>query len=221
MSDASGHRMSRREAADHAVPEERITVAKRPAFESPAVLAAPATPPPSMRRPAATAFGAGLVVARVIAGIVWLIALGLQWDTVVREQTDVVIRPGTADAAAADVVLVILLVGGGIVLAVELVLAVFIWFGGNRSRITVMLFATISIATAWIDSITGSTEITLRTTFITLALDILVLLALSSRNARAYARRPRVHVILHRRWAGDPLHRRRHRAAGGAASGPE
>ncbi|WP_448808187.1 hypothetical protein [Agromyces bauzanensis] len=203
-------------------PEKRVTVAKRPAFESPAVLATPVTPPPSMRRPAATAFGAGLVVARVIAGIVWLIALALRWDTVVREQTDIVLEPGSDEAAAADLVLVILLVAGGILLAVELVLAVFIWFGGNRSRITVMLFATISIATAWIDSVSGSTEITLLTTFITLALDILVLLALSSRNARAYARRPRVHVILHRRWAGDPVIRRRHhRAAADAPSTPE
>lgn len=210
MSDAHEQRMPRTPPAD-----QRVSVAKRPAFEPPAVLATPVTPPPSMRRPAATALGAGLVVARVIAGIVWLIALALQWDTVVREQTDVVIRPGTPEEAAADVVLVVILVAGGIVLAVQLVLAVFVWFGGNRSRITVMLFATFSIAAAWIDSITGSTEITLRTTFITLALDILVLLALSSRNARAYARRPRVHVILHRRWAGDPLFRRRHRGGRG------
>lgn len=169
----------------------RVSVEKRPAFESPAVLATPVTPPTSMRRPAATAFGAGLVVARVVAGVVWLIGLGLQWDSVVREQLDLELEPGTDEAAASDLVLVFLVVAGGIVLAVELLFAVFIWFGSNWARITVMCFSTISISVAWIDSVTGSTEITLRTTFVTLALDILVLLALSSRNARTYAGRPR------------------------------
>ncbi|WP_448002265.1 hypothetical protein [Agromyces bauzanensis] len=187
----------------------RVSVEKRPAFESPAVLATPVTPPASMPRPAATGFGAGLVVARVVAGIAWLVGLGLQWDTVVREEIDLVLEPGTDEAAASDLVLLVLLVAGAIVLAAELLLAVLIWFGSNWARITVMCFSTISIAVAWIDSVTGSTEITLRTTFVTLALDILVLLALSSRNARAYAQRPRVRVILHRRWAGGPALRRR------------
>ncbi|WP_136708345.1 hypothetical protein [Agromyces sp. H66] len=187
----------------------RAPVEKRPAFESPAVLATPVTPPPSMRRPAATAFGAGLVVARVVAGVVWLVALGVRWDEVVREQVDLVLEPGTDVAAASAVVLAVLLAAGGIVLAAELLLAVLIWFGSNWARIAVMCFATISIVVAWVDSVTGTTEITLRTTFITLALDILVLLALSSRNARAYARRPRQRVVLHRRWAGDRVVRRR------------
>jgi hypothetical protein len=55
----------------------------------------------------------------------------------------------------------------------------------------VMLFATINITIAAIDSFTGDTEVTIRTTFVTVALDILILLALSSRNARAWARLPR------------------------------
>jgi hypothetical protein len=54
-----------------------------------------------------------------------------------------------------------------------------------------MVFATLSITLSAIDYFGADAEITLRTTLITLALDILVLLALSSRNARAYARRPR------------------------------
>ena len=79
---------------------------------------------------------------------------------------------------------------GAIVLIVAVVLAVLVYFGSNAARITVMIFATLSIVSR------GSTtspdeEITLRTTLVTLALDILVLLALSSRAARAYAQRPR------------------------------
>ncbi|GAA4377091.1 hypothetical protein [Agromyces bauzanensis] len=192
-------------------PERRhVSVEKRPAFESPAVLATPVTPPVSMPRPAATAFGALLVCGRVAAGIAGLVALGLAWDDIVRTELEIELE-GRDSQAASDLVLTVVIVAGGVVLAVELLLALFIWRGSNRARVTVMSFSTISIVVAWIDSVTGSTEITLRTTFVTLALDILVLLALSSRNARAYARRPRQRSILHRRWAGDPALRRRHR----------
>ena len=179
--------------------ERRVTVAKRPAFESPAVLARPVTPPPTMPRPAATAFGAILVVLRVVAGVIWLIALSVSWDQLVSDDLGFELDPGTAESEASRLILGIVLVFGVIVLLVELVFAVLIWFGSNWARIMVMLFATISITTSWIESVTGDAQITLRTTLITLALDILVLLALSSRNARAYARRPRGRVILHRR----------------------
>lgn len=184
-----------------------VSVEKRPAFESPAVLATPVTPPASMRRPAATAFGAVLVWLRVAAGIGWLVSLGLRWDEILRSELEIELA-GRDEQAASDLVLTLIVVAGVIVLTIELALALLIWRGSNWARITVMLFSTISIVISWIDSVTGTTEITLRTTFVTLALDILVLLALSSRNARAYARRPRQRVILHRRWAGDPVLRR-------------
>ena len=49
----------------------------------------------------------------------------------------------------------------------------------------------VSVASAAIGYFANGEEITIRTTLLTLALDILVLLALSSRDARAWARRPR------------------------------
>ena len=70
-------------------------------------------------------------------------------------------------------------------------LAVLVYFGNNAARLAVMIVATLSITLAATDYFTGGEDITLRTTLVTLALDILVLLALSSRAARAYARRPR------------------------------
>jgi hypothetical protein len=179
--------------------DRRVNVAKRPAFESPAALAAPVTPPPTMRRPAATAVGAILVVLRVVAGVVWLVSVAALWDQIIREDLGVDVEAGSDVEAASQLVLVLLLVFGAIVLLLESAFAVLIWFGSNWARITVMFFATISIMTSWIESVTGDAEITVRTTLVTLALDILVLLALSSRNARAYARRPRRRVILHLR----------------------
>ncbi|MGR0318401.1 LssY C-terminal domain-containing protein [Agromyces sp. ZXT2-3] len=161
-------------------------VAKRAAFESPLRLAE-REPVRRMPRPAATAFGAAVVVLRVLAGIVWIVAIALQWDELLREEFDIVV---TGDAAA-RLALVVVVVAGAVVLAIELLLAVRIWAGGNLSRIVVMIFATISITGTAAESFLGDAEVTVRTTFIAVALDILVLLALSSRDARAFARQPR------------------------------
>ena len=167
-----------------------MTVEKRPAFEPPAALIRPQPVPPTMHRPAATVFGAVLVVGRVLAGVVWLISLAVSWDRLVTEDLEISIDSVSKEEAS-NIILAVILIGGAIVLAVELVLAVLVYLGSNWARITVMIFATLSVSVAAIDYFTGEEEISLRTTLFTLALDILVLLALSSRNASAYARRPR------------------------------
>ncbi|PWC05748.1 hypothetical protein [Agromyces badenianii] len=168
-----------------------MTVEKRPAFESPAVLVAPAPVAPVMKRPTATVFGAILVVCRVVAGIVWLISLAVLWRRVLIDDLGLALDSDAQAEAGSNLALLVVLVVGGIVLAVQLVLALLIYRGSNWARITVMVFATLSITWSAFDYFATDTEITLRTTLITLALDILVLLALSSRAARAYARRPR------------------------------
>jgi hypothetical protein len=168
-----------------------MSVEKRPAFESPARLVTPVQVAPTMRRPVATVFGAVLVVLRVLAGIVWLISLVVQWRQVLIDDLGIPLESDAEAEAASNLGLTIVLIVGGIVLLVELVLALFIFRGSNWARITVMVFATLSITWSAFDYFGADTEITLRTTLVTLALDILVLLALSSRNARAYARRPR------------------------------
>ncbi|MGR2752492.1 hypothetical protein [Agromyces arachidis] len=165
---------------------------KRAAFESPTRLAEREPRPLRATRPAATAFGAALVLLRVVAGAVWLVALSIQWDTVLGEFDASVGRGTSTSTASAETLLAIVLVIGGTVLVLDLVFAVLVWFGSNWARITVMVFSTINITIAAIDSFTGDTEVTVRTTFLTVALDILILLALSSRNARAWARLPRL-----------------------------
>ncbi len=167
-----------------------MNVEKRPAFEPPAALAAPVAPPPSMRRPAATAMGALLVVLRVIAGVVWLLALAFQWNGILERDLGLGVDD-VEERAASDAVLAVVLVVGGVVLAIDLALAVLVYLGSNAARLAVMIFATLSITVAAVDYFGGGADITVRTTLVTLALDILVLLALSSRAARAYARRPR------------------------------
>lgn len=170
-------------------------VEKRPAFESPAALAERTVVDPEMRRPAATTVGAALVVLRVVAGVIWLVALSLQWRDLVSDEFDAVLDvqvTGDESTAAADLGLAVVLVLGGIVLLFDLVLAVFIYRGHNWARIVVMVVATLSISGSFVTWWVGDQEVTLQTTFLTLSLDILIMLALSSRAARAYARRPRV-----------------------------
>jgi len=161
---------------------------KRAAFEPPAELVRPVTASPDMKRPGSTAAGAVLVVLRVIAGVVWLVALAAQWDRVLEE--DGGIDPESAEGVASYGVLAFIVVFGAVVLLVQLLLAFAVYRGSNAARLTLMILATLSIMVSWVDYLAGQ-EITLRTTLVTLALDILVLLALSSRAARAYARRPR------------------------------
>ncbi len=168
-------------------------VEKRPAFEPPAALVAPVAGPPVMRRPISTTVGAALVLLRVLAGAVWLGALSLQWDQVFTEAVDEVGDPITGDAFAAtsQAVYTFTVILIGVVLLIDLVLGVLTWLGLNWPRIVVMVISTISISSSFVTWWVGDQEITLQTTFVTLALDILVMLALSSRSARAYARRPR------------------------------
>ena len=70
-----------------------------------------------------------------------------------------------------------------------LVLAWLVWRGVNWARIASMMLATVSILVPFIDWWRSGLDISLRTTLLSLSLDILILLALSSRAARAYARR--------------------------------
>ncbi|MFF2371905.1 hypothetical protein [Agromyces sp. NPDC058110] len=142
---------------------------------------------PPMKRPAAVTMGAVLVVLRVLGGAIWLLALGANWRTVLADELDVV----TVDADTLNASLAIIVVPGAVILLVELVLAWLIFLGVNWARILVMIFATLSISGSFAAWWAGDQELHLDFTLVTLALDILVMLALSSRAARAYARRPR------------------------------
>ena len=160
---------------------------KRPAFEAASELVQPVPTDPRMPRPISTTMGAALVLLRVIAGIAWLIALSVQWNDVVRQEFD-----GTSvdvDDPAVSAALAFVLVLGGVVLAFDLLLAVLIYRGFNWPRIVVMVFSTLSISGTFVTWWVGDQQLALDETMFTLALDILIMLALSSRAARAYARR--------------------------------
>ncbi|MFD6056093.1 LssY C-terminal domain-containing protein [Agromyces sp. NPDC060279] len=189
--EASGSRAAARAA--HLAPAEHLATAKRAAFEPLTRLAERDAERAALarvqRRPVATSLGALLIVVRVLLGVIWLIGLSIQWPTILRDLD--LVADGVSEAELSSFLLGTILVGGAIVLLAELVFAWLVFRGSNWARITVMVVAILSTLVSAVDYFGGDAEITIRTTLLTLAVDILVLLALSSRSARAYARRRR------------------------------
>lgn len=164
------------------------TPEKRPAYEPAARLLRPTGYDPDMPRPGSIVAGSVLALLRALAGVVVVASLWIGWDSLIAELT--VEIDGFAPSTIAGEAARWLVVGvTGAVIAIDLLLAAFIFRGANWARVAMMIVTTISITTAFVAWWAQGQEVTLRTTFLSLSLDILILLALSSRSAAAYARR--------------------------------
>ncbi|SDG62228.1 hypothetical protein [Microbacterium pygmaeum] len=161
---------------------------KRPAYEPAARLLRPTGYDPDMARPITTVAGAVLILLRVLAGILVLVALASGWDSLALD-----LELGADGSQLTPEIrrftLVVVLIIGAIVLLADLLLAVFTLRGHNWSRVIVMIISVFSISTSFTAWWVQGQEITLDSTYLSLSLDILILLALSSRSAAAYARR--------------------------------
>ena len=131
-------------------------------------------------RPLSITLGALFVLGRGVAGLVWIAAFLLTWPTIAAE-----------DDVTADIRPLVfwLVLGVGVVaVLISFAFAWSIWRGSNLARVLMMCGVTISTITAATSYFANGEQITIKTTLLTVALDILVLLALSSRDARAWAR---------------------------------
>lgn len=161
--------------------------AKRPAYEPAKRLLRPTGYNPDMKRPPTTVAGAMLVFLRVIVGFLWIAELLLNWNFVATSTAFDI--EGLTSAEADGVGLTVLAVTMGVVLLVDAVFATLILRGHNWPRVVVMAFAVVSISTAFTSWWLSDLDITLWTSLPSTAIDTLILLALSSRSAAAYARR--------------------------------
>lgn len=161
---------------------------KRPAYEPAARLLTPTGYDPGMKRPASTVAGAALVLLRVVAGIVVLAGIAAGWDSLL-DDADSLLDGFDPSPEGAQAALWFVLAAGGTVLAIDLLLAVFVFLGRNWARVIVMVIAVMSISTTFFAWWAQGQEIEIHGTFFSLSIDILLLLALSSRSAAAYARR--------------------------------
>lgn len=162
--------------------------AQRPAYEPVTRLLRPTAYDPDMRRPAATVSGAVLVILRAMVGVLWIVDLLLHRDAFLHEAV-VAVDGASPDTDLPGMVLAVTVTVVGAAAMLDAVLAVFILRGSNLARVTVMVVGVVSICTDFAGWWAGGQEITLRTTLPSVAFDVLVLLALSSREAAAYARR--------------------------------
>ncbi len=138
------------------------------------------------RRPAPIVVGALLVAARAIA------ALALALVAVTGEGAHLVVDLAGVPAGLAAQLALAGAVGVLVLFAVpELFIAWRVYLGRNWARLLAMTLSTLAIAVQALGHVAGGDRITLQTTLPGLALDILLLLALSSRRARIYARRDR------------------------------
>ncbi|MFH8251301.1 hypothetical protein ACH3VR_13095 [Microbacterium sp. B2969] len=161
--------------------------AKRPSYEPARRLLRPPGYRPDMKRPPTTVAGALLVFLRVVVGLLFLGELALNWNLVATESAVAIDGLTAGEAAGIGLWIVVGIIS--VVLIFDAVLAVFILRGHNWPRVIVMVFAVLSISAAFGSWWLYDLEITLKTSLLTTALDTLILLALSSRSAAAYARR--------------------------------
>lgn len=132
------------------------------------------------KRPASLTLGAVFVFFRAFAGLLWIGALWLFWSEIRRE----VNIEGTDEALVLWLIVGLSLFG----VLVLTVLGVAVLRGSNLARVLVMCGLTFSITMTAIGYFLSGEQITIQTTLLTVALDILVLLALSSREARNWVR---------------------------------
>ena len=166
--------------------------AQRPAYEPIDRLLRPTPYDHDMRRPATTVAGACLVLLGAVVSVLSMVDIATNWHTylksIVLEIGGAVPTPDVVNASLAVILGVI-----GVTAVVELVCGLLILRGSNAARVLVMIVSAISISAAFVSWWARDQEITLQTTLLSLAVDILVLLALSSRSAAAYARRREKH----------------------------
>ena len=157
---------------------------KRFAIEPPeALLAREPAAAPNAKRPISLALGAAFVFGRALASAFWFAAFALIWPEFATELE--------LDSYESAVVFWTLAIFNILAVLVLLLFAWLIWRGSNTARVITMSVLTVSILTAAVGYFAAGERIAVDTTLLTVALDILVLLALSSRDARAWARRPR------------------------------
>jgi LssY-like putative type I secretion system component LssY len=144
-----------------------------------------------VRRPAPTTFGGLVVLFRALLPLLTVTGAAAGWPRL----DDVVgVIEGTHHVpSVAGSVLQAWAVpfAAALYLLVEAALGLLVFFGSNLARILVMVSSTATILIAAVDHFLGGSAINLGTNLVSLALDILILTALSSTRADAYANRPR------------------------------
>lgn len=139
------------------------------------------------RRPIPTTLGVLLMALRLVVGIVTIGLMVKDWNTAVASTASSL---NTADQQTISAVLMVVIGISAIVFLIYGLLAVLILRGSNWARIATLAFSVGFVIQAAFTLLHGE-NISLSEDPLGLPLDILVLLALSARSSRLWARRPK------------------------------
>jgi hypothetical protein len=146
------------------------------------------------RRPVPTVLGALLMMLRVAAGAGFVVLNLLDWQRfVLSEVAADSLSPDEQSTVGIVLAIAMGLFGAGLIL--YFLLALLVLFGSNWARIAAMSYSSLIIVISAIDFFNGGPQVSLRNNLLGLALDILVVLALSSKRSRIWARRPRIRDV--------------------------
>jgi hypothetical protein len=141
------------------------------------------------RRPATTVVGAVFVGARAAAAVLLAMSMVFFKDahvgSLMQPVAGLAVTEAQAELAVTAATVVVLLFA-----LAEILLAWFVFRGRNWARTVAMALSTAAICLQAFDVFHGGPDITLQSNLPGLTLDILLLLALSSKRSRAYALRP-------------------------------
>jgi len=141
-----------------------------------------------VKRPASVIGGVLLMGVRALTGGFAILTVIASWDTFVATIVINGQKLARTDPSAAGAVLGWALAAYGLYLLLYLGLAALVFAGRNWARVVAMSFASVSILLSFADYSLNGAQITLRTSLVSVTIDILILLALSSTRARHYAR---------------------------------
>ena len=152
----------------------------------PAPAEAEATPPTDSRdrRPAPTLVGALLLVVRALVALAVGVALALNTDDI----ADALDTEESTGLTASVLVVALVIAAFGLL---DLIVAWFVFLGHNGARVFAMALSTIALLAQVATVEAADTAIALESSLPGVAVDVLLLLALSSERALTYARRPR------------------------------
>lgn len=142
------------------------------------------------RRPISTTLGVLLMAVRILVGAISVALIIADWGAIATETGPAL--QGT-DEALVNTVLGVVVAAAAIGMACYVLLAVLVFTGSNWARIAAMGFSGALVVLSAI-TFMGGESTTLANNLFGLPLDILVLLALSSRNSRLWARRSAANV---------------------------
>ena len=170
-------------------------VATRPEFDAePDVVESAAN-----KRPVAIMLGAALLGLRVIAGIVGVVLVAVDWRSYVNSVT-IDLAEGEVSQVFNTAAAVVALVVAILSVLVQFGLITLIFRGSNWARLLAMLVSSLTVVFAAVDYFNGGPDVNLRANLLGLPLDILVLLALSAEQSSAWTRRTR-YLKIERKWA--------------------